>query len=138
MSKMDTTDSLRISSDTLTSTEIQAILGTEGTRCFDKGEKMSARNPSSMKRDCSLWILNSDLPKGSSIDEHLGQLADFIHSHLPQFEILKLQCTFDFYCGLFFLERIGQGGVTIPAPLLAKLMKIPPDIAVNVYYPSTE
>jgi len=128
--------SLRIVSKAFTAKEIGAVLGTTTAKAFEVGERMSRRNPKSAVRDAAIWILDAHAPDNTPIEAHLGHLADFVDAHLGQLLELAEKSSFDYWCALSFVDNDGQGGIALPSSLLARLLRIPASIVLDVYYPS--
>jgi hypothetical protein len=121
---------LRIHSITLSSDEISAILRTQPTQSFSKGERMSPRNPSSAIFEENLWLLESGEDSSMPLDIHILRLVDFIEHRLPAIKQLMSDCEIDIFCGYFSAN--GQGGLTLTADVMRSLGAIPIDLIVDI------
>ena len=121
---------LLVGSSTLTAAEITERLGREPTRSFEKGTLMSPRNPRSRRHEEALWILESDLPDGSSVQAQLEWAAGTVAALRDQLASLPASWV-DVSIGW---EPPGeQNGFTLHRELLAKLEGVPLDIVFDVY-----
>ena len=69
---------VRITSATATAAEISEAVGMKPTRAYERGTSASPRNPKSRRRDRLVWLVESDVPEESSLEDHLRWAV-----HLP-------------------------------------------------------
>jgi ribosomal protein L19 len=122
---------LRISSATLKCSNITESLNIQPTRCHEKGDLISKRNPQSPVRQESLWILESDLSKLLPMEEHLDQITDLIEQKVDVLRSIASQSTIDVFCGVFL--KTSQGGFLLSPELLRKLNLLSVEIIFDLY-----
>ena len=121
---------LRVSSPTLTTTEITERLGREPTEAFERGTLRSPRNPRSSRREEALWLLESNLPAERDLQAQLEWAADTVASMRDQLASLD-PASIDLFFGW---EPPGsQNSFALDRELLAKLEGVPLDIVFDVY-----
>src|ERR687883_1001383 len=79
---------VRVMSATLTTRELTEHLGREPSQAFERGSLMSPRNPRSARREEALWLLESPLPDGSSLDAQLEWAAETVAAMREQLAAL--------------------------------------------------
>jgi hypothetical protein len=68
----------RIISDSKSIEEISAIIKSQPTRHYLKGERCSKRNPKSQIREVNLWLLESRLSDQESLQSHIEYFLSFL------------------------------------------------------------
>jgi hypothetical protein len=127
-----TAAALRIFSETIAPEEITALMGVPASRAFQKGESISSRTPSILRRQ-SGWMLNSPLGDTQDLASHLRWLVDIIEPKIDVLRALLPVCKIDLFCG--FSSDGGQGGTMLDSALLARLGKLPLDLTLDLYPP---
>lgn len=122
---------LRISSNTISAAEITVILGVKPTNSYEKGTPVSSRNPKSLLRQESVWLLESGLDNSEPLDTHIAKLISLVEGKFDLFKELIPVCHIDIFCG--FSSENGQGGFVLDAGLLKRLTAIPVDIVFDLY-----
>jgi hypothetical protein len=126
---------LRVSSATMTTRELTEHLGREPTKAFERCSLMSPRNPRSARREEALWLLESPLPDGSSLEAHLDWAAETVGSMREQLASLP-PGSVDLFVGWALPAH--QAGFTLRREVLAKLEGVPLDIGFDLYGPGDE
>jgi hypothetical protein len=127
-----TTASLCIYSETISPEEITARMGVPASRSHQKGQPVSSRTPSVLRRE-SNWILVSPLEDTQDLASHLRWLADIIEPRIEVLRALLPKCKIKLFCG--FSSDSGQGGTVLDSALLARLGKLPMDLTLDLYPP---
>ncbi len=118
----------RISSETLSPSEITAALGLQPSRTFDRGSLLSVRNPKSARRSKSLWHLDSGLPDSAPLSAHIQKLVSLLQPLQEQLDHLGKSCSLDVFCGLSPEEG---DMLEVDAGLLQKLARLSCDFIVD-------
>jgi hypothetical protein len=121
---------LRVSSATLTTRELTEHLGREPTKAFERGSLMSPRNPRSARREEALWLLESPLPDGTSLEAQLEWAAETAASMRQQLASLP-PGSVDLFVGWALPGQ--QAGFTLSREVLAKLEGVPLEIGFDLY-----
>ena len=125
---------LRISSTTRSAAEIVRVIGVEPTAQAEKGEPYSPRFPDAKRRE-ALCTYSSGLSSERSMEEHLGVLAEFVEAHEDALVALGADCQLEYFCG--FASSGGQGGFTLSPELLRRLLRVPIELSLDLYPPSS-
>ena len=123
----------RIVSDKMGIEDISAMIKTQPTSSYIKGELSSKRNPVSQIRGENLWILESILSDQDTIDAHIAYFLSFIKEREESIIALQADCEFDIHCA--YAAGNGQGGFTLDHRLLKELTAFPVDLNINLYPP---
>lgn len=126
---------MRIFSEILTSSEIQAILGVEATRAYSKGDPIYGRDKSGKKvkagiRRNSGWLLSSPSDGDPNLAEHLRRLLDVIDPKTDELKQLSKKCKIDIFCGY---GAEGQGGFTLDVETINRLAKLNLNLGLDLY-----
>jgi Domain of unknown function (DUF4279) len=114
----------------MTTHEITERLGRSPTQAFESGAPMSPRNPRSRRREEALWLLESPLPDGSTLDAQLEWAGETVADLREELASLP-PGSVDLFIGW---EPPGsQNGFALNRELLAKLEGVPLDIVFDVY-----
>ncbi|MGW7660743.1 DUF4279 domain-containing protein [Streptomyces sp. NPDC054756] len=125
--------SIRITSSTVAAGEISARLGITADQQFERDSLMSSRNPSSARRETSVWLRRSGLPDDSDLTDHVRALVELATVHRHQLAGLSADCDLELWLG--FGSENGQGGCVLPADLLAEVGALGLDIVLDLYPP---
>lgn len=125
------TASLRVSSEQLRFSELEARLGTP-TNGFDIGDPVSRKRPDGSKRRHAQWSLQSSMARERPLDEHIDELVAFAEAHGDALNALRPDCRIDLFCGLF-TGTYAQGGFTIEPSLSQRLSDVQLAVVVDVY-----
>jgi hypothetical protein len=98
------TAALRIFSEKLEVEQITALIGLKPTRCYAKGDPISAGNP--QLRHANAWLLKSDVAEDQSIAVHLGWLLGSIESKVDALRTLRQTCKVD--CSVSSHQHMGR------------------------------
>ena len=128
--------SLRITSQTVSASEISACLGIVPDDQFERGTLTSPRNPRSYRREASVWIRRSGLGNDRWLDEHAAALAKLLDGHREELMRLSVACDLELFLG--FSSENGQEGCSLPAHLLAEIGALGLDIVLDLYPPTAE
>ena len=126
-----TKGTLRVFSDSMAPAEIGKALGITATDSFEKGSRASARTPNSMIRDRSIWLLESGLPDGATLEAQVEALLGILEAHSERVAILSPQCEFDLFFGV--RTESGQGAFTLDSALFARLATLPVSLSFDLY-----
>ena len=121
---------LRIFSKTLTCTEISSILDWQPSEQFEKGTPIYKRNPERLREEY-LWVYNLELEQRILFEEQLQVLVDMICQRKGKFRKILSECQIDMFCG--YSTKNGQGGFTLEAKLMQKLVSLNIDFSINFY-----
>jgi hypothetical protein len=119
--------SFRVSSDTYTLAELNALLG-ESTKGYSKGEVYSRKNKI---REQTLWCLESTVLPTDSFEAHLSNTLDFLADKGDILNQLRSKCEADIFC--MFNSDNGQGGAILSPDIMAKLAQYHLRIVFDVY-----
>ncbi len=127
--------SLRIFSEALTSSQIEAILGLEATQAYSKGDPIYGRNKSGKKieagvRKKSGWILSTPAGGDPNLALHLRRLMDVIDVKAEELKQLSTKCKIDIFCGYAAAD---QGGFTLDADIINRLAKLNLNLDLDLY-----
>lgn len=86
--------SIRIISESLSVQELTSTIGHEPTR---SSSPVTSSNADGTRHDFR-WILDSELPDSSSLEEHLEALLGFLEQRHSVFARLPQDCTIDLWC----------------------------------------
>ncbi|MFD8425418.1 DUF4279 domain-containing protein [Streptomyces sp. NPDC059466] len=125
--------SIRITSRTVTVGEISGRLGIPADQQFERDSLMSPRNPTSARRETSVWLRRSGLPDDSDLTDHVRVLVTLVDGHREELASLSTDCDLELRLG--FGSENGQGGCVLPAPLLAEVGALGLDIVLDLYPP---
>ncbi|MFB6781538.1 DUF4279 domain-containing protein [Streptomyces sp. NPDC056352] len=128
--------SIRITSRTVRAEEISVRLGIVPDEQLEQGSLMSPRNPSSARRETSVWIRRSGLGSDSQLEEHVAALVRLVNGCHQELTRLSVDCDLELYLG--FGSENGQGGCVLPAHLLAKVGRLGLDVVLDLYPPTSE
>ncbi|MFJ3581739.1 DUF4279 domain-containing protein [Streptomyces sp. NPDC090127] len=128
--------SIRITSRTVRAEEISVCLGIAPDEQFEQGSLMSPRNPSSARRETSVWIRRSGLGSDSRLEEHLAALVRLANGCREELTRLSVDCDLELCLG--FGSENGQGGCVLPAHLLAEVGGLGLDVVLDLYPPTSE
>ena len=127
----ETIASLRVHSETLSPDDISTTLGKTPTSIGEKGALMSPGNPASHRRETSLWLLESDLPRSVELEDHIAHLLTFIEAHSVQFSRIRAHCETDIFCGFF--SHQSQGHFYLDVKLMNRLVALNADLVFDIY-----
>ena len=102
--------SLIVYGDDLDPAEVTAFVGLEPTKSHRKGDPTPSthRNPR-LRYRTGMWMLDSPLPSGADVEDHLERLLDQIEPRSAAFHRLQDQ-GFDVMLSLgLFLDRLNRG-----------------------------
>ncbi|WP_405792530.1 DUF4279 domain-containing protein [Streptomyces sp. NBC_00029] len=128
--------SIRITSRTVRAEEISVRLGVVPDEQLEQGSLMSPRNPSSARRETSVWIRRSGLGSDSQLEEHVAALVRLVNGCREELTRLSVDCDLELYLG--FGSDNGQGGCVLPAHLLAEVGGLGLDVVLDLYPPTSE
>lgn len=103
---------------------------------FEQGSLTSPRNPSSARREHSVWIRRSGLDSDSGLEEHVAALVRLVDGCREELTRLAADCDLELYLG--FGSDNGQGGCVLPARLLAEIGGLGLDLVLDLYPPASE
>jgi hypothetical protein len=126
-----TTASLRLHSVTLSPSDITKALGKTPTTSGEKGALMSPGNPASHRRETSLWLLESDLPRSVELEDHISHLLTFVEDHSAPFSEISANCEMDIFCAFF--SHQSQGHFSLNHILMKRLVALNTDLAFDIY-----
>ena len=92
---------------------------------------MSLGNPSSAVFEENLWMLESWAESSLPLEIHILQLVDFLEQRLPGVTKLIRDCDIDIFCQ--YSSANGQGGFTLEADVMKRLIAIPLEIIFDIY-----
>lgn len=127
-----TAASLIISSETISSEEITALMGVPASRAFQKGQPIGSRTSGILRRR-SVWMLISPLGDTQDLASHLKWLVEILEPRIEVLRAILPKCKIELFCG--FSSENGQGGTVLDSALLARLGKLPLDLALDLYPP---
>jgi hypothetical protein len=119
--------SFRVSSDTYTLAELNALLG-ESTKGYSKGEVYSRKNKI---RELTLWCLESTALPTASFDAHLSNILDFLAGKEGILAQLGANSEADIFC--MFNSDNGQGAAILSPDIMTKLAQYHLRIVFDVY-----
>ncbi|KOU26437.1 hypothetical protein ADK52_09610 [Streptomyces sp. WM6372] len=131
-----TAGSIRITSRTVTAGEISGCLGIAADQQFERDSPMSPRNPTSARRESSVWIRRSGLSDDSDLTDHVRVLVALVDGHREKLASLSVDCDLELRLG--FGSENGQGGCVLPARLLAEVGALGLDVVLDLYPPEPE
>jgi len=114
----------------MTTQEITERLGRNPTEAFESGRRMSQRNPHSRVREETLWLLESPLPDGSTLEAQLEWAGETVAAMREELASLP-PGSVDLFIG--WALPSAQTGFTLRRELLAKLEGVPLDIDFDLY-----
>jgi len=120
---------LRIQSEALSIEEINQILQKSPSKFYQKGEKMSSRNPLSAVYEKNLWLL--EFEEGHSFDELLLVVGKFFAKNRGSLLTLAVTCSIDLFCGYF--PKQSQDSFSINHETLRNISYVPVDIIFDIY-----
>ena len=126
-----TSAALRIASDVRSASEIASLIGITPTRQYEKGDIVSRKSPASPRRRNSMWMIESDLPESTEIEDHIRSLCDKIQSRSQALDTLRSNCTIDIFCGYF--SESGQAGFTLSNEVIGRVAALGFDLIFDVY-----
>lgn len=126
---------IRITSRTVTADEISGRLGIAADQQFERDSLMSPRNPTSARRETSVWIKRSGLPDDSGLADHVRALVDLAGGRREALVGLSVDCNLELCLG--FGSENGQGGCVLPAHLLCEVGALGLDIVLDLYPPES-
>jgi hypothetical protein len=88
---------------------------------------------SSAIRNTRAVLVESGLPADRPLDEHVTALIEKIERFAAALTKLRDRIDADVFCG--FASVNGQGGLTLSAPLLARLGELGLDLTLDLYPP---
>ncbi|MFG2949828.1 DUF4279 domain-containing protein [Streptomyces adustus] len=107
--------SIRITSRTVTVGEISGRLGSPADQQFERDSLMSPRNPTSVRRETSVWLRRSGLPDDSDLTDRVRVLVALVDGHREELASLSADCDLELRLG--FGSENGQGGCVLPVDL---------------------
>ncbi|WP_405834404.1 DUF4279 domain-containing protein [Streptomyces sp. NBC_01176] len=125
--------SIRITSRTVSVHEISGRLGITADQQFERDSLMSPRNPTSARRETSVWIRRSGLPEDTDLTDHVRALVELLDGRREELAGLSVDCVLELLLG--FGSESGQGGCVLPAHLLAEVGALGLDIVLDLYPP---
>jgi len=129
-----TSGTLKVSSSILTPLEIGDILGLEPSRSFEKGSKASPRNPASMIRSESVWLLEGDLPDDASLEDHLEALLERVEDRGDALAQVARSSVVEISVGCFCEN--GRANFAIGHDLFVRLSALPIALTFDLYPPT--
>jgi hypothetical protein len=123
--------SICIISKTTNPEKISAILNVNPTESYEKGTRVSLKNPDSPKRLDHIWILESGLDESTKLQEQINFFIDLFKNKHTQFMKLSTSCKIELFCGISLADK--QEMLTITSSTLRKISKIPVDIVFDIY-----
>ncbi len=118
---------LRISSKEHTLLDLERILG-KPSNGYSKGDIYS-RNK--IKREQSLWALESSSLPNADFESHLNEIIDFLDNKKKKLSDLRGKCELDIFCMLS--SDNGQGGAVLSSQVMKKISQYRLDIILDVY-----
>jgi Domain of unknown function (DUF4279) len=122
---------VRISSASAAAGEITTALGVEPTSTGALGDLMSPRNPKSQRFDRHVWLLDSDVPEESSLEDHLRWAVELGEHIRERASALPEDWSGDVVIG--WTPNESQEGVYLDRDLLAALARTSFNIALTAY-----
>ncbi|UUU44241.1 DUF4279 domain-containing protein [Streptomyces sp. NBC_00162] len=127
--------SIRITSRAISASGISVRLGITADEQFERGSLMSPRNPSSARRESSVWIRRSGLCNDSELADHVRTLVGLVDRCREELAHLSADCDLELLLG--FGSENGQGGCVLPAGLLSEVGALGLDIVLDLYPPES-
>ena len=127
---------LRISSDKLSIEDICLKINVQPTRWSEKGEPCSKKNPSSMTREVSSWLLESNVSNQESLQSHIKYILSFLNENAENIKELYEECWLDVICA--YASENGQGGFTLDQETLMELAPFPLNLSIDLYPPTCD
>jgi len=124
--------SLRVASARLSLEDITAALETPPTRGVRAGSPIGRLDPTHVRQE-SIWLLETSLGEGVSLDAHLEELTSFAEAHVQQMVQLRPSCDLDMRCA--FASESGQGGFVISSNLLRRLGQLELELWIDLFPP---
>lgn len=99
--------SLRICS--YTAEQIAEVMGEQGNRQRNKGDKLSKKSESTSRAKHSLWLRDSQLLADEPLEKHLEEIVAYAENHSAVLEKLRANCYIDIPC--MCSAESGQAGL---------------------------
>ncbi len=125
--------SIRITSRTVAAGEVSRRLGITPGQQFERDSLMSPLNPTSARRDTSVWLRRSGLPDDTGLVDDVRALVALFDGRREGLASLLDDCDLELRLG--FGSEDGQGGCVLPAPLLSELGALGLDVVLDLYPP---
>jgi Domain of unknown function (DUF4279) len=122
---------VRITSATANVAEISKVLGMEPTRAHERGTLTSPRNPESQRRDRLVWLVDSDVPEESSLEDHLRWAVHLAGQIRARGAALPEDWSGDIH--IAWTPEESQEGVHLDRELLAALGETSFNLLLSVY-----
>lgn len=123
--------SVRISSARLSGDELTTLLELSPGFVGEKGERMSPKNPDSMIRSTTVWVVDSGMPSGSPLSAHIQALVDLLEPMRTKLAEIVKDGSVDLFLG--FTPASGQSSDVLNGELLARLGRLPVDLTFDFY-----
>jgi hypothetical protein len=111
--------------------EITAVIGISPTREYEKGDIISRKSPKPVRRQNSMWMIESGLPESADIEDHILSLCDKIQPCSEALNSLRSDCDVDIFCGYF--SESGQAGFSLSNQVLGRVVSLGLDLIFDVY-----
>ena len=125
--------SIRITSRTVTASEISGRLGITADQESERDSLMSPRNPTSARRETSVWLRRSGLPDDTDLADHVRALVALVDGRREELASLSADC--DLQLRLGFGSENGQGSCVLPASLLSEVGALGLNVVLDLYPP---
>ncbi|MEZ5933160.1 MAG: DUF4279 domain-containing protein [Alphaproteobacteria bacterium] len=121
---------LRITSDSMSASDITEILGAAPESSFERGDLVSARSAKPSYRKSAMWSWSGAIADIQPLGEHLMAICDFLEERKDKLPVLA-DCKIDVFCGVFSDNE--QIGFDIDHQVIGLLADYPVDVNFDAY-----
>jgi len=126
---------LCVSSTAVSAATITERLGLTPSSSYERGDPIRSAGAGSPVREQSHWVLSSELPTDTPLEEHLESLLSMITGKESTIALLSRECDIYFQCG--FASESGQGSVSLEKGLLERIAGIGAAVVLDLYPPES-
>lgn len=121
---------LRVTSESLSTSEMTEIFGVAPKKSFEKGDLVSSKSPKPTYRKAAMWQWESEIGDTKSLNEHLIAVCHFLKEREDKLPLL-VGCQMDVFCGFF--SNSEQIGFDIDHRVVKALANFPVDLIFDAY-----